>query len=270
MRYIVALLVSCLSLSAAFPVFFGNPNNYISNDVTVGVWHLVIEGERVGVFNTNGITLTNNNGFLISKTNGATLSVLQINVSGTQVYRITTSSNVLSIIDAINSDTVFQYDLSKRIMTLANSAISVRTDTFASTNFGSSVFHQDVSSAGFGKFANTVSGVGGANTNFTLLATQSLVYLDGGTTNVNIVALMGGEASRAWEGSFEATNWTATSRTLSFSSVSNSWRSVTHYDGVSTNAEPLTITNLSSVVVWWRVLGSNVLYAAKHVTLPGN
>lgn len=269
MKTLLALLASCLSLSAAFPVFFGNQNNYISNDVTVGIWHVFIEGERVAVFNTNGITLTNNNGILIAKTNNSTTSIIQVDVRGVQVYRFTVSSNVFTIVDAINNDAVLQYDLSKRILNIANSAVSIRTDTLISTNLGSAIFNQDVTSAGYAKSIQTVSGTGGANTNFTIQSTQAMVFANGGLTNISLT-IMGGETTRAWEGSFVATNFTASDRTMAFSAVSNSWQSVTHFDGVSTNGQTLTITNGTGVAVWWRIIGSNVLYAAKHITNPSN
>lgn len=267
MKTLLALLASCLSLSAAFPVFFGNQNNYISNDVTVGIWHVFIEGERVAVFNTNGITLTNNNGILIAKTNNSTTSIIQVDVRGVQVYRLTVSSNVFTIVDAINNDAVLQYDLSKRILNIANSAVSIRTDSLISTNFGSAIFHQDITSAGYAKTIQTITGTGGANTNFTLQSTQAMVFIDVGKTNASLI-IMGGETTRAWEGALVGTNRTGTDRTFAFNALSNSWQSVTHYDGVSTNGETLTVTNNTGVAIWWRLVGSNVLYAAKHITLP--
>jgi hypothetical protein len=265
----LSLLLAASAFSASFPVFFGNSSSYISNNVPAGTWHIVVNGEMLGFFTTNGIVLTNAHGITIEKTNNSSASIFTIRAGGVTVYDFVVSSNVFTIRDVINNDPVLQYDLSKRLMTLANAATSIKTDTFATTNKGSSVFQQDITATGFGKLPNTVSGLGGANTNFTLLATQSLVYINGGLTNVSVI-LMGGESGRVWEGSFTATNWTANDRTLAFNAISNQWRSVTHFDGVATNGETLTITNNTAIVVWWRLNGSNVLYAAKHVTLPGN
>lgn len=121
--------------------------------------------------------------------------------------------------------------------------------------------------SGWSKTIQTVSGTGGANTNFTIQSQQGMVFFDLGTTNASLT-IMGGETTRAWEGAFVGTNRTATDRTLAFSAVSNSWRSVTHYDGVSTNGETLTCTNNTAIAGWWRIVGSNVLVALKHVSLP--
>lgn len=269
MKILAALLASCLSLSAAFPVFFGNQNNYISNEVASGTWKIVVNSEVIGYFDTNGITITNNNGITFAKTNNSTVAMITYQVSGVTVYDFLLSSNAFTIRDAVNGDPVIQYDLSKRLMTVANTAVQYRSDTLTATNFGSTVFHQDVTAAGWAKKIQTISGTGGANTNFTIQSTQAMVFINGGLTNVS-VTIMGGETGRAWEGSFVCTNLTGTDRTLAFSAVSNNWRSVTHFDGVATNGETLTITNGTAVSVWWRIVGSNILYAAKHVSNPAN
>lgn len=215
MKILLALLASCLSLSAAFPVFIGNSQNYITNAGN-NTWYFVITNRIVATYQGD-------------------LSI------GVNAQQFLADVNILG--------------------PLTNTAGGIFGNAGGTFSF--------VSASGYGKPIYNVSGTGGANTNFTIQATQSLVQVNGGLTNISLT-IMGGEAGRAWEGCFVATNFTASDRTLAFSAVSNSWQSVTHFDGVATNGQTLTITNLTAVSVWWRIIGSNVLYAAKHITNPSN
>jgi hypothetical protein len=120
-----------------------------------------------------------------------------------------------------------------------------------------------------GFLVGTVAGVGGANTNFTLQAAndESVIYLNAGTTNVNIVAIMGGSASVAYRGAVVLTNRTATSRVLSLGATTNNWISLQQYDGITA---PFTITNSLAARMEWEILGTNVQYSFKPMALPSN
>lgn len=115
----------------------------------------------------------------------------------------------------------------------------------------------------------TVAGVGGALTNFTFLAQhdERIQWINGGTTNVNIVAIMGGAAGLRWAGTIVMTNRTATPRLLSLSAVTNNWISLQALNaGISA---PATITNSLALRLDWEIVGtSNVFYSIVHHALP--
>lgn len=108
--------------------------------------------------------------------------------------------------------------------------------------------------------ASTVAGVGGANTNFTLQAMgPAFVYTDAGTTNQNVVAIMG--AGTGHDNFVNiATNRTATPRTYSFSAVTN------NLIAVGSLTFPLQVTN--ALYVAYTSRGTNVYYAARYIALP--
>jgi len=109
----------------------------------------------------------------------------------------------------------------------------------------------------------TIAGVGGANTNFTGQATDGVVYVDGGTTNVNIVAVMPGTAGRTYFPTWIITNLTATPRNISFSTVSNSVQNLGQYGGLTL---PLVISNKHTVTLAMAVTGSNVIVGSQICT----
>lgn len=115
----------------------------------------------------------------------------------------------------------------------------------------------------------TVAGVGGANTNFTLQASgdESIIYVNAGTTNVNIVAIMGYSSTIAYRGTLILTNRTGTARTLSLDATTNNWISLQKYDGISA---PFTVTNSQAGRLSWEILGTNVQYSYKPMDLPSN
>lgn len=119
--------------------------------------------------------------------------------------------------------------------------------------------------------AGTVSGVGGANTNFTLQAygvsSRPVQYIDAGTTNVNIVAIMQGQNSVVNRGTLILTNRTGTSRIFSLGATTNNWISLQQFDGISA---PFTITNSQAGRFEWEIHGTNVQYAFKPMALPTN
>lgn len=116
---------------------------------------------------------------------------------------------------------------------------------------------------------STVAGVGGANTNFTLSAGQGAVYIDAGTTNVNIVALIGytPDGTFVERGTVVLTNRTATARLFSLGSITNNWISLQQFDGIQA---PFTITNSQAGRFDWEAKGTNVQYSYKPMALPSN
>lgn len=115
----------------------------------------------------------------------------------------------------------------------------------------------------------TVAGVGGANTNFTIQASgdESIIYVNAGTTNVNIVAIMGYSSTIAYRGTVILTNRTATARNFSLGATTNNWISLQKYDGISA---PFVVTNSLAGRFTYEILGTNVQYSYKPMDLPSN
>lgn len=109
----------------------------------------------------------------------------------------------------------------------------------------------------------TIAGVGGANTNFTGQAADAVVYIDGGTTNVNFVAIMPGTAGVSYFPTYIITNLTATSRLISASAVTNRLINLQQYDGITF---PITLTNKHTAYIAAHLNGSNFTYAIKQCT----
>lgn len=115
---------------------------------------------------------------------------------------------------------------------------------------------------------DTISGVGGANTNFTVVASplEPVTYADGGTTNVNIVAFMNWSTTHARRGTVIFTNRTATARQLSFGVITNSVICLQQFN--SGIVQPHTITNSQAARIDYELRGSNVQYSVVPMALP--
>lgn len=98
-----------------------------------------------------------------------------------------------------------------------------------------------------------ITGVGGANTNFTLLSTQPEVYING-FTNVSLRAVMGYDAALVDYWTCVITNGSGSPRTLEFSAVTNNWR----FSGVYGTNAPTTLTNNTRLEISGRQKGTNV------------
>lgn len=109
----------------------------------------------------------------------------------------------------------------------------------------------------------TVLGVGGANTNFTFTPVGQFAYVNGGLTNVHIVAIMPDSSSKPFYKTIVISNLTSTSRQLSQSSVSNHWFNLSAYSGFQF---PITITNNHSLFLSTMVNGTNVWTGMQIVT----
>ena len=125
------------------------------------------------------------------------------------------------------------------------------------------VFTAATTLSGIAYTNTTIAGVGGANTNFTGQAADSVVYIDGGTTNVNFVAIMPGASGVSYFPLYIITNLTTTSRTLSFSSATNRLINLQQYDGITL---PITLSNKHTAYVSTHLNGSNAAYAIKVCT----
>jgi len=108
-----------------------------------------------------------------------------------------------------------------------------------------------------------ISGVGGANTNFTLLSTQPEVYING-FTNVSIRAVMGYSDSLVDYWSCNITNGSGSDRTLEFSAVTNRYRFAGTY---GTNA-PSVLTNATRLEISGRQQGTNVQVVYSYFAWP--
>lgn len=269
MKQLIALsLFAAVSvLGAGFPVFFGTQNDYISNDGKGLV--IVCSNSVIARFTGNPRTwvFTNNSSdAILAIDNGSAATQLAFRRNGGEAFRISiTTAGMFRLLDASNAlATVMQYDPSVGQWSLPltpGGGITLNQDGSGNLFYTNNPINVAT--------PNQVLGVGGANTNFTFQASDTETHVDAGTTNVNIVAIMGGTSSISWTKHVVFTNRTATSRTISFSSTTNSWVAAQEYDGV-TNAGPITVTNFQAVYMWLKVRGSNVLYAYKNARNPAN
>lgn len=113
-----------------------------------------------------------------------------------------------------------------------------------------------------GHFTNSVvTGVGGANTNFTLVLPYDLSFSINGFTNVSIRAVMGYDTTRRiyWSGS--VSNLSGSNRTFEFSGVTNNvvWSGV-----YGTNA-PTTLTNGFSLELAGYSQGTNTMIGYTYI-----
>lgn len=110
--------------------------------------------------------------------------------------------------------------------------------------------------------ANT-TGVGGANTNFTLLATNAETTING-FTNVSIRAVMSYVDGVSLYWTCLITNGSGSDRTLEFSAVTNRFRFAGTY---GTNA-PSVLTNATQLLISGRSLGTNTLIGYSYFAWP--
>lgn len=266
MKILAALLASCLSLAAAsFPVFIGDPIDYLTNRGDAII--LVSSNRIVAIIGRDhrDVLFTNNSSEVVLKLdNGSAATQLGFYRNGGEAIRFSVdTTGKFKLIDSTNSLISFlEYDTATELLRLPLVQGGGTVLAFdGSKNIFATNLPYNVSTP------IQVSGVGGANTNFTFQASDAVTYVDAGTSNVNIVAIMGGSTSLVWEKSIIFTNRTATSRTISFSAVTNNFIALQEYDGV-TNAGPITVTNSQAVYMWATVRGSNVAYAFKPARNP--
>lgn len=277
--FFALLLTAVAGFSAGFPVFVGGSSDYLSNST----------GKILFVF-SNNVVVTFDRGSSSTEIGGAQDSV-QLAVKATAGQ----SSNIFQARNWDGSDLDFALSSSAAILSAqvpllgtANSANAIVANNDAGGGLANNRVNKSLSgingitvhhSASAIVVSNDspsnlsapiqVLGVGGANTNFTFQASDKETHVDAGTTNVNIVAIMGGTSTLSWEKHIVFTNRTATSRSISFSPVTNNWIALQEYDGV-TNAGPIIVTNNQAVYMWLKVRGSNVAYAYKPARNPAN
>jgi hypothetical protein len=143
---------------------------------------------------------------------------------------------------------------------LANGAAVAVGSVYASTNTDTATL---TVTNGIGYIPQVAAGFGGALTNIAPLAVNSITYVDGGTTNVNIVHIAHGPAGRQWFPTIILSNLTTTARNISFGTVSNQWVNLQQYDGV---APPYVLTNKHTGWLTVSMQGSNTFYAFKQAT----
>lgn len=194
------------------------------------------------------------------------------NMVGTVANNVTNESSTQL---QINNGTL---SLSPSILSnLVNSGIDFPTTGIESNVFRLLVGQIEVSTNAFiasatvtnniARIVKTVAGVGGANTNFTFQADSGVVYVDGGTTNINIVAIMSAfSAGIEYRLRIFATNRTATARTLSLGATTNNWINAQLYTGG--DPPPYTITNSQALQLTIAIKDTNCTVSAVHTALP--
>lgn len=108
-----------------------------------------------------------------------------------------------------------------------------------------------------------LAGVGGANTNFTLLATNVETTING-FTNVSLRAVMSYVDGVSLYSTVLITNGSGSDRTLEFSAVTNRYRFAGTY---GTNA-PTVLTNATQLLLSLRSLGTNTLVGYSYFPWP--
>lgn len=108
-----------------------------------------------------------------------------------------------------------------------------------------------------------ITGVGGANTNFTLLATNAETTING-FTNVSVRAVMSYVDGVSLYWTCLITNGSGSDRTLEFSAVTNRFRFAGTY---GTNA-PSVLTNATQLLISGRSLGTNTLIGYSYFAWP--
>lgn len=108
-----------------------------------------------------------------------------------------------------------------------------------------------------------ISGVGGANTNFTIVlpAPESVIN---GFTNVSVRAVMNTDTTKAYYWSLLITNGSGTDRTFEFSAVTNRVR----WSGTYGTNAPNTLTNGTQLLISGRSLGTNTVVGYSYFPWP--
>lgn len=145
-----------------------------------------------------------------------------------------------------------------------NTSPAITTPTITSqSEIGFASVNSEVVTNSIGFVNQTVAGVGGANTNFTFLATNAVTYVNAGLTNVNIVAIMPGISGITYFPTIILSNLTTTARNVSISRVTNSVINLQQYDSVS---DPYTVTNKHTAILSVMANGTNLMVAFKQAT----
>lgn len=110
---------------------------------------------------------------------------------------------------------------------------------------------------------HVVSGTGGANTNFTLLASIGKAFING-FTNVSIRAIMGGVAGYTHTFSITITNGSGSNRTLEFSPVTNAWK----WSYAQGAIAPTVLTNSEQIIITGELSNTNVTAAYAYYPWP--
>lgn len=114
---------------------------------------------------------------------------------------------------------------------------------------------------GEGYFIETVTGTGGANTNFNFQARKH--YWVNGFTNVSVRSITGTSLTTEDEFSLTITNLSGQNNTLEFSPVTNSW----HWS-LNQGAPPGTLTNGFGIRVKGDTISSNFFGAWAIYAIP--
>lgn len=260
----------------------------VTTDVVLP-WHLGVAGGTV--YATNGpnqiYNLGSHTNLPFAPLSGADASnsvpiVVRFTQNSTGGFYPTNNGAAINVRTNPNASTLVSYEIANGATNVSPSVSFLATvgpnggdfftyDTttgtwtnIASTGTGSVVRNTTPTFAQGVAYANqTIAGVGGANTNFTGQATDGVVYVDGGTTNVNFVAIMPGTSGNTYFPTYIISNLTTTARQFSFSSVTNFLIPLQFYDGISF---PITITNKHRLILSTMVNGSNVTWEAKQAT----
>jgi microcompartment protein CcmK/EutM len=216
-------------------------------------------------------------------TNGITLVDVWTNSLGTNVWVRPAKDLVLIPTNGVRTATNY---IANEVQIL-NSGYFTGSSTNIGTAYVSGGFTADISSQvngyervstnvfannllltnGYGRISSTLSGTGGANTNFAPSVFDTTVYIDGGTTNVNFGHWQTNSilwtSATAYNPRYIITNLTATSRTVSFGTATNRFFFLQGYDGIGTT---ITLTNKQTAFVSTEIIGSNVYLAWKVFT----
>jgi hypothetical protein len=129
---------------------------------------------------------------------------------------------------------------------------------------GVSVFATNTLTYGNAGFVSAAHLVATETTNITLQATRHFTYI--GSSNVNIVAIMGAPSLTVYKKTIVITNGTGVSWGIKFSAVSNNWK-WPYLLGVG-GAAPTVLTNATQLIIKADIEGTNVYADYKYFPWP--
>jgi hypothetical protein len=129
---------------------------------------------------------------------------------------------------------------------------------------GLSVFGTNTLTYGNAGFVSAAHLVATETTNITLLATRHFTYV--GSSNVNIVAIMGAPSLTVYKKTVVITNGTGVDWGIKFSAVSNNWKWPYTF-GIG-GAAPTVLTNATQLIIKADIEGTNVYADYKYYPWP--
>ena len=226
-----------------------------------------LNGKQNGQTNANqfgaSTTITIASGALVTNLSSRGVTIPSITVSRAVV--VNASGNLTNAAATTDTEIGFVNGVTSAIQTQLNSKQNGATNA---QQFGASTtltIKNGVTTTNLMNYAtpSLLAGVGGANTNFTLLATNVETTING-FTNVSIRAVMVTDTANALYWNCLITNGSGSDRTLEFSAVTNNFR----FSGTYGTNAPSVLTNNTQILISGRSLGTNTIVGYSYFPWP--